>query len=147
MYLMNRVFKPFLDVFVIVFIDDILVYSSSEKDHANRLLQVVQILRDRKLYAKFSKCEFWLKFVAFLHRILSDEGISVDNQKIEGVKNLPKPKTPKEIHCFLGLEGYYKRFVERFSSTAAPLTKLTDKETKFKWSDECERSFQEIKSK
>ena len=85
--------------------------------------------------------------MAFLHRILSDEGISVDNQKIEGAKNWPKPKTPKEIHCFLGLEGYYKRFVERFSSTAAPLTKPTHKETMFKWNDWYERSFQEIKVK
>ena len=85
--------------------------------------------------------------MAFLHRILSDEGISVDNQKIEGVKNWPKPKTPKEIYCFLELEGYYKRFVEGFFSTAAPLTKLTRKETMFQWNDGYERRFQEMKSK
>ena len=87
MDLMNRVFKSFLDVFVIVFIDDILVYSRSEEDHANHLRQVLQILCDHKLYAKFSKCEFWLKFVAFLGHIVSDEGIRFDDQKIKAVKN------------------------------------------------------------
>ncbi|KAH0681196.1 hypothetical protein KY284_022281 [Solanum tuberosum] len=147
MDLMNRVFKPFLDVFVIVFIGDILVYSRSEEAHANHLRQVLQILRDRKLYAKFSKCEFWLKSVAFLGHIVSDEGIRVDNQKIEVVKNWPRPTTPTEIRSFLGLAGYYRRFVEGFSSIAAPLTKLTHKETKFQWSDECERSFQELRNK
>ncbi|KAH0641960.1 hypothetical protein KY290_033563 [Solanum tuberosum] len=147
MDLMNRVFKPFLEVFVIVFIDYILVYSRSEKGHANHVRQVLQILRDRKLYAKFSKCAFWLKFVAFLGHIVFDEGIRVDNQKIEAVKNWPRPITPTEIRSFLGLTGYYKRFIEGFSSIAAPLTKLTHKETKFQWSEECERSLQELSNK
>ncbi|KAH0706063.1 hypothetical protein KY285_010594 [Solanum tuberosum] len=147
MDLMNRVFKPFLDVFVIVFIDDILVYSRVEEDHANHLRQVLQILRDCKLYAKFSKCEFWLKSVAFLGHVVSDEGIRFDNQKIEAVKNWPRPTTPMKIRSFLGLAGYYRRFVEGFSSIAAPLTKLTHKETKFQWSDECKRSFQKVRNK
>jgi len=131
MDLMNRVFKPFLDVFVIVFIDDILVYSRSEEDHANHLRQVLQVLHDRRLYAKFSKCEFWLKSVAFLGHIVSDEGIRVDSQKIEAVKDWPRPTTPTEVRSFLGLAGYYRRFVERFSSISEPLTKLTHKATKF----------------
>ena len=101
MDLMNMVFKPFLYVFVIVFIDDILVYSSSEKDHANHFLQVVQILRDRKLYEKFSRCELWLKSVAFLCHIVSEEGKRVDNQKIEAVTNCLIPTTPTEIRTFL----------------------------------------------
>lgn len=147
MDLMNRVFKPFLDVFVIVFIDDIMVYSRSEEDHANHLRQVLQILRDRKLYAKFSKCEFWLRSVAFLGHIVSDEGVRVDTQKIEAVKNWPRPTTPTEVRSFLGLAGYYRRFVEGFASISAPLTKLTQKEVKFQWSDACERSFQELKNK
>ncbi|XP_049374045.1 uncharacterized protein LOC125839117 [Solanum verrucosum] len=100
MDLMNRVFKPFLDVFVIVIIDDNLVYSISEEDHANHLRQVLQILRDRKLYAKFSKCEFWFKSVAFLCHVVSDERIRVDNQKIEGVKNWPRPTMPTEIRSY-----------------------------------------------
>ncbi|WMV45576.1 hypothetical protein MTR67_038961, partial [Solanum verrucosum] len=111
-------------MFVIVFIDDILVYSRSEEEHANHLRQVLQILRDRKLYAKFSKCEFWLNSVAFLGHVVSDEGIRVDNQKIEAVKNWPRPTTPTEIRSFLGLAGNYRRFV-----------------------DECERSFQELRNK
>ncbi|XP_049357897.1 uncharacterized protein LOC125822529 [Solanum verrucosum] len=147
MDLMNRLFKPFLDVFVIVFIDDIMVYSRSEEDHANHLRQVLQILRDRKLYAKFSKCEFWLRSVAFLGHIVSDKGVRIDTQKIEAVKNWPRPTTPTEVRSFLGLAGYYRRFVEGFASISAPLTKLTQKEVKFQWSDTCERSFQELKNK
>ena len=111
------------------------------------MLQVVQILRDRKLYAKFSKCEFWLKSVAFLGHIVSGEGIRVDNQKIKAMKNWKRPTTSTEIRSFLGLAGYYRRFVEGFFSIAAPLTKLTRKETMFQWNDGYERRFQEMKSK
>ena len=134
-------------MFVIVFIDDILVYSKSEEDHASHLRQVLQVLRDRQLYAKFSKCAFWLNSVAFLGHIMSDEGIRVDSQKIEAVKDWPRPTTPTEVQSFLGLAGYYRRFVEGFSSISVPLTKLTHKATKFQWNDACERSFQELKDK
>ena len=108
---------------------------------------MLQILHDRKLYAKFSKCEFWLKSVAFLGHIVSSEGIKVDTQKIEAVKNWPRPISPTEVHSFLGLAGYYRRFVEGFSSISAPLTKLTHKASKFQWNDACERSFQDLKNK
>lgn len=131
MDLMNRVFNPFLDVFMIVFIDDILVYSRSEEDHANHLCQVLQVLRDRQLYAKFSKCEFWLNSVTFLGHIVSHEGIRVDSHKIEAVKDWPRPATPTEVQSFLGLAGYYRRFIEGFSFISAPLTKLTHKAAKF----------------
>ena len=114
MDLMNSLFRPFLDLFVIVFIDDILVYSRSEDEHADHLRAVLQTLYDRKLYAKFSKCKFWLKSVAFLGHIVSDEGIKVDTQKIEAVKSWPRPTTPTEVRSFLGLAGYYRRFVEGF---------------------------------
>ncbi|KAH0657865.1 hypothetical protein KY289_026613 [Solanum tuberosum] len=147
MDLMNRVFKPFLNVFVIVFIDDILVYSRSEEDYANHLRQVLQVLRDRQLYAKFSKCEFWLKSEAFLGHIVSDERIRVDSQKREVVKDWPRPTTPTEVRSFLGLTGYYRRFVEGFSSISTPLTKVTHKATKFQWNYACERSLQELKSR
>ena len=147
MDLMNRVFIPFLDVFVIVFIDDILVYSRSEKDHADHLRMVLGTLRHRKLYAKFAKCEFWLSSVAFLGHVVGADGVQVDAQKIEAVRNWPRPTTPTEVRSFLGLAGYYQRFVERFSSIAAPLTKLTQKAAKFQWSDACERSFQLLKEK
>ena len=147
MDLMNSIFMPYLDLFVIVFIDDILVYSRSKDEHENHLRAVLQVLRDRELYAKFSKCEFWLDFVAFLGHIVSDAGIAVDTQKIEAVKTWPRPMTPTEVRSFLGLAGYYRRFVEGFSSLSAPLTKLTQKAAKFQWTEACEHSFQELKDR
>lgn len=125
MDLLNRVFRQYLDTFVIVFIDDILVYSRTEEEHANHLRIALQTLRDHELYAKFSKCEFWLKFVVFLGHVVSGDGIQVDAQKIEAVKNWPRATSPTEIRSFLGLSGYYRRFVEGFSSIASPLTRLT----------------------
>ena len=124
MDLMNRVFKPYLDLFVIVFIDDILVYSRSETDHAEHLRIVLQTLKDRELYAKFSKCEFWLKSVAFLGHVISGEGVKVDFQKIDAIKNWPRPTSASDIRSFLGMAVYY-RFVEGFSSISALLTRLT----------------------
>ncbi|XP_060172736.1 uncharacterized protein LOC132603619 [Lycium barbarum] len=147
MDLMNRVFRPFLDMFVIVFIDDILVYSRSEAEHADHLRTVLGTLRHQELYAKFSKCEFWLSSVAFLGHIIGADGVRVDTQKIEAVKNWPRPTTPTEVRSFLGLAGYYRRFVEKFASISAPLTRLTQKGAKFQWSDACECSFQLLKEK
>ncbi|KAH0738661.1 hypothetical protein KY290_037366 [Solanum tuberosum] len=147
MDLMNRVFKPYLDMFVIIFIDGILIYSRNEEDHANHLRIVLQTLKDKELYAKFSKCEFWLKSVAFLGHIVFGDGIKVDTRKIETVQNWPRPTSPTEIRSFLGLAGYYRRFVEGFSSIASPLTKLTQKAVKFQWSEACEKSFQELKKR
>jgi len=108
MDLMNRVFKIFLDSFVIVFINDILVYSRSREDHGDHLRVVLQTLHQHKLYAKFSKCEFWLESVIFLGHVVSSERNKVDPQKISAVKNWPRPTTPTEIRSFLGLAGYYK---------------------------------------
>ncbi|XP_073041822.1 uncharacterized protein [Primulina eburnea] len=147
MDLMNRVFKPFLDKFVVVFIDDILVYSPSEEDHKEHLHLNLQMLREKELYAKFKKCEFWLKSVTFLGHIISKEGVSVDPKKVEAITGWPRPKTVTEIRSFLGLAGYYRKFVEGFSSIATPLTKLTQKNSKFNWSEECEKSFQTLKEK
>ncbi|XP_056168682.1 uncharacterized protein LOC130138489 [Syzygium oleosum] len=147
MDLMNRVFKEYLDKFVIVFIDDILVYSKSSEEHQQHLRIVLQTLRDHKLYAKLSKCEFWLTRVAFLGHVISGEGISVDPAKIEAVMNWPRPTTVTEVRSFLGLAGYYRRFVEKFSAIAMPLTRLLKKDMKFEWTDKCERSFQELKQK
>ena len=141
MDLMNRVFKEFLDSFVIVFIDDILIYSKTEAEHEEHLHQVLETLRANKLYAKFSKCEFWLRKVTFLGHVVSSEGVSVDPAKIEAVTNWTRPSTVSEIRSFLGLAGYYRRFVEDFSRIASPLTQLTRKGTPFVWSPACERSF------
>lgn len=131
MDLMNRVFKQFLDKFVIVFIDDILVYSKSPNDHEQHLRIVLQRMREEQLYAKFSKCEFWLKQVAFLGHIVSKEGISVDPSKVEAVQKWPCPSTVTEIRSFLGLAGYYRRFAKDFSRIAASLTRLIQKNAKF----------------
>ena len=144
---MNRVFKQYLDLFVIVFIDDILIYSRSEEEQASHLRVVLQTLMDRQLFTKFSKCEFWLQSVAFLGHIVSSEGIRVDSQKIEAVKKCSRPTSATYIKSFLGLAGYYRRFVEGFSSIASPLTILTQKMVKFQWSDDCEKSFVKLKTR
>ncbi|WMV25313.1 hypothetical protein MTR67_018698 [Solanum verrucosum] len=147
MDLMNRVFKPYLDSFVVVFIDDILIYSHSEEEHMGHLRVVLQRLREEKLYAKYEKCEFWLREVAFLGHVVSGDGIKVYLKKTDVIRNWPRPLTPSDIRSFLGLAGYYWRFVNGFSSIASPMTKLTQKEAKFEWTDECERSFQTLKYK
>ena len=147
MDLMNRVFGPYLDKFVIVFIDDILVYSSSKEEHAEHLRIILQTLREHQLYAKFIKCKFWLDRVAFLGHVVSAEGISVDPQKIEAIVDWRSPTNITEVRSFLGLAGYYRKFVEGFSKIATPLTKLTRKEEKFIWSEACQNSFDELKQR
>ena len=147
MDLMNRVCKPYLDKFVIVFIDDILIYSPSKEEHEQHLKLVLELLGREKLYAKFSKCEFWLQEVQFLGHIISKDGIHVDPAKIEAVKNWEAPKTPTEIRSFLGLAGYYRRFIENFSKIALPMTTLTQKDNKFDWGPKQEKAFQRLKQK
>ncbi|KAL0534730.1 hypothetical protein IC582_029023 [Cucumis melo] len=147
MDLMNRVFKDFLDTFVIVFIDDILIYFKTEAEHEEHLHRVLETLRANKLYAKFSKCEFLLKKVTFLGHVVSSEGVSVDPAKIEAVTSWPRLSTVNMIRSFLGLAGYYRRFMKDFSRIASPLTQLTRKGTLFVWSPTCESSFQELKQK
>ena len=112
MDLMNRVFREYLDSFVIVFIDDILIYSKTKEEYGQHLRLTLDVLRQHQLYAKFSKCKFWLRSVTFLDHVVSDQGLEVDPRKTEAVKNLPKPLTPTNIHSFLGLVGYYRRFME-----------------------------------
>ena len=145
MNLMNRIFKPYLDQFVIVFIDDILIYSGSGEEHAEHLRIIRQTLREHRLYAKLSKCQFWLDSVGFLGHIVSAEGVSVDPQKVEAILNWKPPTSVTEIRSFLGLAGYYRKFVEGFSKIAAPLTRLTRKEEPFLWSEACQKSFDELK--
>jgi hypothetical protein len=147
MELMNHIFKSYLDQFVVIFIDDILVYSASEEEHEEHLRTVLQILQRCKLYAKFSKCEFWLDHIQFLGHVISKEGISVDPSKVEAVLEWESPKSVGEIRSFLGLAGYYRRFIEGFSSISAPMTKLLRKGAKFEWNADCEASFQELKKK
>ncbi|CAA0819544.1 Uncharacterized mitochondrial protein AtMg00860, partial [Striga hermonthica] len=127
MDLMNRIFHPYLDQFVIIFIDDILIYSKSQKEHEKHLRVVLETLRREKLYAKFSKCEFWLRRVAFLGHVITQAGIEVDPSKLAAVQNWSTPKSPSEVRSFLGLAGYYRRFIEGFSKIALPLCQLTRK--------------------
>ncbi|GKV06387.1 hypothetical protein SLEP1_g18287 [Rubroshorea leprosula] len=147
MDLMNQVFSKYLDQFVVVFIDDILVYSSSHALHEKHLRTVLETLRRERLFAKFKKCEFCLDNVAFLGHVVTKDGSSVDPQKIEAVVDWKRPNSVAEIRSFLGLAGYYRRFVGDFSRIALPMTRLIRKDTKFEWTPECEKSFLTLKEK
>ncbi|GJZ30248.1 putative reverse transcriptase domain-containing protein [Tanacetum coccineum] len=139
MDLRNRVCKPYLDKFVIVFIDDIFIYSKREKEHVECLKLILELLKKEELYAKFSKCELWLSKVEFLGHVIDSEGIHVDPAKIESIKDWASPKTPTEIRQFLSLAGYYRRFIEGFLKK--PMTKLTQKNVKFDWSEKAKAAF------
>ncbi|GJU39781.1 putative reverse transcriptase domain-containing protein [Tanacetum coccineum] len=127
MDLMNQVCKPYLDKFVIIFIDDILIYSKMKEEHEVHLKLVLELLRKEELYAKFSKCEFWLQEVHFLGHVVNQSGIHVDPSKIEALKNWKAPTTPSKVRLFLGLADYYRRFIANFSKIAKPLTLPTQK--------------------
>ena len=131
MYLMNSIFMEELDVFVVVFIDDILVFSKTKPEHAHHLRIVLERLSEHRLYAKFSKCEFWLKEVAFLGHVISENGVVVDPTKVQDVLNWGQPTNVTEIRSVLGLAGYYCRFIKNFSLIAKPMTKLLQKCVKF----------------
>jgi hypothetical protein len=137
MYLMNKVFMEYLDKFVVVLIDNILVYSRNEEEHEGHLRIVLQKLRVNQLYAKFCKCEFWLKEVSFLGHVITGGGIAVDPGKVRDVLNWEPPTTVSEIRSFLELAGYYWRFIEGFSKIVKPLTSLLEKDKKFIWSEAC----------
>ncbi|GJT19759.1 putative reverse transcriptase domain-containing protein [Tanacetum coccineum] len=147
MDLMNRVCRPYHDKFVIVFIDDILIYSKTQEEHVEHLRLVLGLLKKEKLYAKFSKCEIWLREVRFLGHVINGNEIHVDPSKIEAVKNWKAPRTLTEVRLFLGLAGYYRRFIENFSKIAKSLTILTQKCKTFNWSEEQELAFQTLKDK
>ena len=145
MDLMHRVFQPYLDQFIVVFVDDILIYYQSEEEHEDQLWIVLQAFKDHQLYAKFSKCEFWLTEVRFLGHVMSASSVSVDPEKVDAVMSWDRPKSVFEIRSFLGLVRYYRRFIENFSQLAAPMIRLTWKGVKFEWDDLCEKAFQELK--
>nr|GEY81987.1 putative reverse transcriptase domain-containing protein [Tanacetum cinerariifolium] len=147
MDLINHMCKPYLDKFVIVFIDDILIYSRNEKKHANHLRIILELLKKKKLYAKFSKCDFWIRTVQFFGHLIDSQGLHVDPAKIEAVKNWASPTTPTKIRQFLGLAGYYRRLIKDFSKIAKSLTILTQKDKKFIWGKDQEMAFQILKQK
>nr|GFA16851.1 putative reverse transcriptase domain-containing protein [Tanacetum cinerariifolium] len=141
----SYVCRPYLDKFVIVFIDDILIYSKTREEHEVRLGLVLELLKEEKLYANF--CEFWLRQVQFLGHVINGDGIHVDPNKIKVIKNWEAPRTPSEARSFLGLAGYYRQFIENFYNIAKSLTILTQKSKTFDWGEEQERAFQTLKDK
>jgi hypothetical protein len=145
MYLMNKVFMEYLGKFVVVFIDDILIFSKTEEEHENHLRLVLEKLRSNQLYAKFSKCEFWLTEVTFLGHVISAGGVLVDLGKVRDVLNWMPPTSVPEIQSLLGLAGYYRQFLKDFSKAAKPMTKLLEKNKAFEWTEECQTSFEELK--
>ncbi|GKE76615.1 reverse transcriptase domain-containing protein, partial [Tanacetum coccineum] len=147
MDLMNRVCKPYLDKFVIVFIDDIPIYFRNREEHADHLRKILELLRKEELYAQFSKCDFWISIVQFLGHVIDSPGIHVDPVKIKAVKNWASPTTPIEVRQFLGLTGYYRRFIKDSSNIAKPLTELTQKNNKYIWGENQESVFQLLKQK
>jgi hypothetical protein len=138
-------FKEYLDKFVIVFLYDILVYSKSEEEHEHHLRMVLQVLREHQLYAKLSKCSFYQKQIHYLGHIISKDGIAVDPEKIEAIREWSAPKNVIEVRSFMGLAGYYRRFIEGFSKIAHSITYLQRKGVKFQWTLDCEKSFQHLK--
>jgi hypothetical protein len=136
-----------MDKIIVVFIDDINIYSKSDSDHEEHLRLVLQKLRDNQLYAKFSKCEFWIGEVPFLGHIISNGGISVDPAKVKEIMEWRVPTTVIEIQSFLGLAGYYRRFIEGFSKIAKPMTSLLEKGRAFKWDEKCQDSFDQLKNR
>ncbi|GKB92723.1 putative reverse transcriptase domain-containing protein [Tanacetum coccineum] len=145
--LINRVCKPYLDKFIIMFIDDILIYSKSEEEHEVHLKTILDLLKKEKLYAKFSKCEFQLQEVQFLGHVVNRNGIHIDPSKVESVKNWKTLGSPTEIRSFLGLAGYYRRFIENFSKIVKPLNLLTQKNNTYVWGDKQDEAFRILKEK
>ena len=135
----------YLDKFVVVYLDDILIYSKNEEEHAEHLRLVLQKLREHRLYAKFSKCEFWLLEVTYLGHVFSGKGIAVNPERVQAILHWTPPEMVKQVRSFLGLASYCRRFVENFSKVAKPLTELLKKDKMFEWTPQCEQSFQELK--
>jgi hypothetical protein len=144
-YLMNSIFMPELDKFVLVFIDDILIYSKNEEEHAQHLRIVLTRLREHQLYANFSKCTFWLEEIQFLRHVFSAKGIAVDPSKVKDILEWKPPTTVHQVRSFLGLARYYRRFIPDFSKLVKPITSLLKNDTKFNWSSKCNEAFEQLK--
>jgi hypothetical protein len=147
MYVMNSVFMDYLNKFVVVFIDDILIYSQSEEEHVEYLKMVLQRLREHQLYAKLSKCEFWIHEVLFLGHIINQDGLAMDPKKVADILNWKAPKDVRGIKSFIGMAGYYRCFIEGFSKIARPMTALLVKKVEFKWTQKCQEAFEELKNR
>ena len=145
MTLMNDVFRPLLDDCVVVYLDDILVYSKSLEEHTEHLRQVLLLLQKHKLYGKLSKCEFAKSSVDFLGHVVSEEGLATDPHKIDAVRYWNQPTNLKELQSFLGLTNYYKKFVKDYSKITCPLTDLLSPKKPYKWTDRQQEAFETLK--
>ena len=144
MHLMHEIFRPFLDDFVIVFLDDILIYSKNLIDHRRHLRTVLDVLRQNKLYAKKSKCDFFRDHIEFLGHRIDREGIHMMDDKVKAIREWPTPKSIDDIRCFLGTIGYYRKFIKNFSKIAAPMNELLKKDKSFIWSEVEENAFRNL---
>jgi hypothetical protein len=147
MYLINNIFMEYLDKFVVVFIDDILIFSKNEEEHDEHLHLVLQKLGENQLYAKLNKCKFWLKEVSILGHIISEGGIFVDPSKVKDVLSWNTLQNVSDIRSFLGLAGYYRRLIKEFSKISMPMIELLEKSKTFEWTPRREASFQELKKR
>ncbi|CAM8886869.1 unnamed protein product [Rhodiola kirilowii] len=147
MRLMNHVLRAYIGKFVVVYFDDILIYSRSKEEHLDHIKQVLDVLRKEKLYANMEKCSFCTNKVVFLGYVVSGQGIEVDESKVEAIKNWPTPINVSQVRSFHGLAGFYRRFVKDFSTIAAPLNELTKKGVVFKWDEPQENAFLELKKR
>jgi hypothetical protein len=145
-YLMNSVFMPELDKFVVVFIDDILIYSKNKEEHAEHLRIVLTRLREHHLYAKFSKRAFWFEKIQFLGHVLSAKGIAVDPSKLQDILEWKSPTIVHQVRSFLGLAGYCRRFISDFSKIVKPIMELMKNDVKFNWSPKCNEAFEQLKT-
>jgi hypothetical protein len=145
MCLMNGVFHEYLDKFVIVFLDEIIIYSKLEEEHEHHLRMVLQVLREHQLYAKLRKCSFYQKKIHYFGHIISKDGIAVYPKNIESIREWSVPRNVIEVRSFMGLAGYFRRFIEVFSKIAHPITSLQRKGVKFQWTLDCEKGFQHLK--
>jgi hypothetical protein len=147
MRLMNHALRAFIGRFVVVYFDDILVYSKDLNEHINHLQCVLDVLRKEKLYANLKKCSFCMEKVVFLGYVISAKGIEVDEEKVKAIKEWPTPNSITEVRSFHGLASFYRRFVKNFSTLAAPLTEIVKKSVGFKWGSGQDRAFIEIKER
>ena len=145
MHLMNSIFKPFLDLFVLVFLDDILIYSRTLVEHQRHVRQVLEVLRKNKLYANAKKCSFFQRSLSFLGHVVSEKGLSMEQDKVKAIQDWPAPTNITGVRSFLGLAGYYRKFVRNFSRIAAPMTELEQKNQTFEWKKPQQNAFEELK--
>jgi hypothetical protein len=145
--LMNSVFMDYIDKFVVVFIDDILIYSQSEEEHVDHLKTVLQRLREHRLYAKLSKCEFWIDEVMFLGHIINKDGLVVDSNKVADILNWKAPTDARGIKSFIGMAEHYQRSIEGFSKISRQMTALLANKVEFKWTQKCQEAFEALKEK